>query len=1524
MAYDPLKPKATFESTAMQPDDLDPTLTRRGNSHYEPGFDELSMLSTLENPPIGDPQAQLSPQEAYDQMKFSAPLDAGEVAILESTPFLGPELSFVDDADHNEWIMNQSRGKTSAMDHALEDVMYGEDESGWGFSSLTHAISRAAKGVEHAALAPARLAAGLVKKFVPGRDAQKAALIKKTNARLTQGRANFLQMADVKNGIKNRPRSYYVAQAQQWSRSKLANAGLPTSFTTGEVAATILGNQEAMMGSWWNPFSWFQSKVNYVVADAQGQITEMDSGSFNNWLQQQQAGGAGQPQQVDQYGNPISPTDPSQAYAAAPTDPSQMAPMDPSQMAPTDPSMYAAPDGSQGAYGDLMGDEGHGGDRWERDIDLHQMIEKAVRGDGKAGAELMNIKKKAAAGDKAAAADMDAINSYQKETGMHLMGEDEDTSGAFSRFAGDVIPAKTRRKISDSKYRQLTMQVAQKATGNPTPPPSALVGAEKRVRANLARNGVKVVDQAGRDMTGAWLYKLSPLYWLKSSRERNLIDAEKDNWQRTEDSAERNAKQQKILDQANRAKYQKEQAQAAQEHSQEIEAQIEDVEKTITSGAFVGADPGPALDAAAEGKAAARANGKRAGALAAKLESGEKLTPEELGKLRGCLKMCKNLKALHDQLHASTGAPVPESTSGYHDFKLAKNTQTDFLGENVIEILGAELPTNGGPGTTEILGEEYPTNGGPGTTEIVGAMSPPAATTASRKRHLIALTAIAVGNPSGLAAYMKNNGIRLSASEMQQVQQAAVRAKAIMKHPQYSQVTLKGDHYSTLGLQSTNMGFSWGKLLTAPLALASIPAAAIAWGTTKIVNAPAQLLKWGAKQGGWYGGKGGGSQPGAPGAPGGQSYTSPQAQQAAIQAAMQRQAAAQARINAANAADQQSQQAYQAQAAAADAEAQAQQAEAQAQQDQMDAQQAQFMPGQAADSSDDSGRVTVLGADFFSGAFVGEVDDPKAKKIVEEAAKDSPTGKKIRAGATLYSKAKKGHAPSKLAIAKIAHKARQGDPQAQRDYNAVKAGKIAMHARGRAKWKIALKAKKEAANKKGIAARKRLEANAGKRLGEHTRRKKLAKIAKVERLAAQGHPKARALVAHTVAKAKHGDKKAKTTVAALKLAKHVRTAARTPEERKRLHEAHKVVYKARRGNKKAIRTIALVNAAAKAGQPNAVRAKRRLAVAARVEHAVATGKLHPLPNKAKAHAEAVKKVKRVHARMAVGIATREEALGAAKAAHGVGAHKTAGQLAYHASKLPSAKTPIKQAAAMAAAANNGSEKAKKDIDETIKSAQAGDPKGIAGAGALAAAQAVATVDKGKPMPKPIADATLMVERAQAGDEEAQRTIQRAGAAAEDPNHPQHAKGVESTVALAAASTVLAATAGNAAAQAHWKDAAREATGQKVESNEEGKAKGELSDLTAKIKDGTATHRDGVRARELALALGDATLAAQISALMPPSDSADTPMSSLPDLPEPDIRGPLDFLRESVRALVFATSDPFSNYREGIRSRGGQG
>ena len=205
----------------------------------------------------------------------------------------------------------------------------------------------------------------------------------------------------------------------------------------------------------------------------------------------------------------------------------------------------------------------------------------------------------------------------------------------------------------------------------------------------------------------------------------------------------------------------------------------------------------------------------------------------------------------------------------------------------------------------------------------------------------------------------------------------------------------------------------------------------------------------------------------------------------------------------------------------------------------------------------------------FVGAWVGAVADPKAKKIVAAAGTNTPIGKKIRAGATVVKKAKAGDVKAKLAVAKIVQKSKTGDPQAKRDLNALKAGKIALNAKGKAGKTIARKAQAD----KIVAGRQKIENKAGDKLAQMSRKRQLSKIATVERAAAKGNPKAKAAIAKVVAKAHKGDPKAKTTVAALTLSKRVRVQAATPREAKNLSIAAKTLSKARKGDRRAIQTL---------------------------------------------------------------------------------------------------------------------------------------------------------------------------------------------------------------------------------------------------------------------------------------------------------------------------------------------------------------
>ena len=233
--------------------------------------------------------------------------------------------------------------------------------------------------------------------------------------------------------------------------------------------------------------------------------------------------------------------------------------------------------------------------------------------------------------------------------------------------------------------------------------------------------------------------------------------------------------------------------------------------------------------------------------------------------------------------------------------------------------------------------------------------------------------------------------------------------------------------------------------------------------------------------------------------------------------------------------------------------------------------------------------------------------DTKVHKIVQKASEKSPTGTKIRAGAALYVKAKKGHPQSRKAIKIMAIKAKKGDPQAIRDLNAVKAGRIAVRARARAKKHQLVVQKRAARKARVISSQRKIENRMGDRLARMSRKHELKKLAKVERKAAKGDPKARAFVAKRVAAAKQGDKKAKAQVRAMQLGRATRKQVTSRQEAKRMRAATRMASRLRKNNPKAIRQHAILKAAADRGNPNAKRAMERLALGGALVATVATG-----------------------------------------------------------------------------------------------------------------------------------------------------------------------------------------------------------------------------------------------------------------------------------------------------------------------------
>jgi hypothetical protein len=227
-------------------------------------------------------------------------------------------------------------------------------------------------------------------------------------------------------------------------------------------------------------------------------------------------------------------------------------------------------------------------------------------------------------------------------------------------------------------------------------------------------------------------------------------------------------------------------------------------------------------------------------------------------------------------------------------------------------------------------------------------------------QQLVALTAVAAMQPQNIRNAARALGIKeLSQVDALRVQAAADRTKAIVAQPGYQEQSLQAVSMGGVDLVGLNVVNALKKVATAPLALAAIPAAGLAWGARKAGLGPlakgltlaSKPLTWAAEKGTWTipGSSTKPSTPSFPGVPGalpgmpgvpGMPTVNPQLDarlQAALQSARMRRLAAAQRVQAAEMQSSASQREMQAVADAANAEADALEAEAQARADAEDA-----------------------------------------------------------------------------------------------------------------------------------------------------------------------------------------------------------------------------------------------------------------------------------------------------------------------------------------------------------------------------------------------------------------------------------------------------------------------------------------------------------------------------------------------------------------------------------------------------------
>ena len=185
------------------------------------------------------------------------------------------------DAADAQALAKEAAMKTKEVEADPSQASPSSDEAGWGFhvpglSSLKKGLSRGL----HAAEAVAKAPLGLMSRFIPGRDARKAALVRNTYKKLWYEHANWLAIQDKLAGNPIQSRAKYEYVAKLWAKAQLKANKLPTSF----IAPTVSAGEAAMradvlrhaimgdaMGSWFWPFGAFLNLSRTTINNTTGQ-----------------------------------------------------------------------------------------------------------------------------------------------------------------------------------------------------------------------------------------------------------------------------------------------------------------------------------------------------------------------------------------------------------------------------------------------------------------------------------------------------------------------------------------------------------------------------------------------------------------------------------------------------------------------------------------------------------------------------------------------------------------------------------------------------------------------------------------------------------------------------------------------------------------------------------------------------------------------------------------------------------------------------------------------------------------------------------------------------------------------------------------------------------------------------------------------------------------------------------------------------------------------------------------------------
>ena len=233
--------------TALQQDDDAPSFdgkgytalrTRRGADISDDTEDDDAFQALRES--------GLSPQEAQAEVDYMKPLSEAEANILEETPLLDG-LTMVDDAAHQQWLLNVASKDRKGMDRVKEDAIYGENsmnnneermeredvdtDSGWGFHSLTHAVSSAAHKGLHAAERVAKAPFGAPGTLRPRARRPQGSPGPQYLHKLWYEHANWLAHQDNNAGRPLQPRAAYEQASKIWAIAQLKQNKLPTNIS---------------------------------------------------------------------------------------------------------------------------------------------------------------------------------------------------------------------------------------------------------------------------------------------------------------------------------------------------------------------------------------------------------------------------------------------------------------------------------------------------------------------------------------------------------------------------------------------------------------------------------------------------------------------------------------------------------------------------------------------------------------------------------------------------------------------------------------------------------------------------------------------------------------------------------------------------------------------------------------------------------------------------------------------------------------------------------------------------------------------------------------------------------------------------------------------------------------------------------------------------------------------------------------------------------------------------------------------